>query len=455
MKPFRNRGFVLLAVLIVTLLASMVALSLLYRLRSEGSAEGASDGAQQAWAAALSGIYQVMRIAGSASASDLQDAPGAFQQQLVTDDGADRWYFSVFTPVRYGSSEVRFGLSEEAAKLNINFAANIVSSNALEKFPQLSPSLAQALLDFVDDNEEIRPEGAEQNEYVALGRPYQVRNGALETIGELLLVRGFGPRLLYGDDSALLARVGLLTNAPTSFSSGSESEFSGLANLLTVSSYDPNLTADGRPRLNLNDTNVDLGDLNLPEKAVAFIKALHANKKTIAHPADLLEAKMTLKDEQGKDAEMESGIGKSELAILLDRTTATNSNHLPALINVNTAPAPVLAAIPGIDSTLADSIVSGRHGIDPETRKTPGWLYTQGIVDADLFKKIAPYLTGRSWQYSFEVVGYGLPSRRYRVLEAIVDIAARPHAILYLRELTRLGLPFQIDADLVKEDNSG
>src|SRR5438552_14323552 len=67
-------------------------------------------------------------------------------------------------------------------------------------------------------------------------------------------------------------------------------------------------------------------------------------------------------------------------------------------------------------------------------------------MNADLFKKVAPFLTSRSFQYHLQVVGYGLPSGRYRVLEAIIDLAGIQPQITYLRDLTKLGLPFRIDA---------
>ena len=52
----RERGFVLVAVLTLVLLSSMVAVSLLFRLRAENVAEATSAGAEQAWAAAMTGL---------------------------------------------------------------------------------------------------------------------------------------------------------------------------------------------------------------------------------------------------------------------------------------------------------------------------------------------------------------------------------------------------------------
>ena len=45
---------------------SMVVVSLLFRLRAEETATAAGAGCEQAWAAAISGVHEAMRVAGSA-----------------------------------------------------------------------------------------------------------------------------------------------------------------------------------------------------------------------------------------------------------------------------------------------------------------------------------------------------------------------------------------------------
>ena len=67
------------------------------------------------------------------------------------------------------------------------------------------------------------------------------------------------------------------------------------------------------------------------------------------------------------------------------------------------------------------------------------------MVDAARFKQLAPFLTARSFQYSFHVIGYGLPSGRYRVLDVLIDLASGQPRVAYLREITRLGLPFRLE----------
>jgi hypothetical protein len=221
----------------------------------------------------------------------------------------------------------------------------------------------------------------------------------------------------------------------------------GLQPLLTVSSYDPNEDNDGVPRTNLNDPADPLPGVELPPALTNFIAALRTNNFKLGHAADLLEAKLKIKDGTGKETEILSGIGKEELPLVLDLFTASGDQRFDGLINVNTAGIEVLATVPGIDEPLAESILSTRRSISPERRATIAWLYQEGVVDAEIFKRIAPFLTARSYQYSFRVVGFGLPSGRFRVLDVVMDLAPDEPVVTYLRDITRLGLPFKLETE--------
>jgi len=129
------------------------------------------------------------------------------------------------------------------------------------------------------------------------------------------------------------------------------------------------------------------------------------------------------------------------------------------LVNVNTAPAAVLAALPPIGPALAEAIVTKRRELLDEAHQwpdedgrptmgalqTPAWLYTTGVVDdPETFKRIAPLLTARSYQFRVRCIGYGVPSGRFRILEAVLDLAEAEPRIVYLRDITPLGLPFAL-----------
>ena len=70
----------------------------------------------------------------------------------------------------------------------------------LLKLPGMTIEIADAILDWIDDDDEPREYGAEIDFYSTLTPPYSPQNGPLKTIEELLLVRGITPDMLFGRD---------------------------------------------------------------------------------------------------------------------------------------------------------------------------------------------------------------------------------------------------------------
>lgn len=442
----QRAGFVLVAVLIVILLASMVAVSLLFHMKAEETASAASAGGEQAWSAAMSGVQEAMRIASASKPGtlDWRDNRNAFRERFLFEDGVDRWFFTIYAaPDPDARDDLRYGLTDEAGKLNVNIAAE---TNLL-KLPHMTLALAQSLLDFIDADSTARTEGAEQEAYDHLPRPCTVRNAPLDTLEELLLVHGFTPALFYGEDANRNFRLDPNEDDESARPPPDDTDGKldlGLRQFLTVSAYEYDDDNEAVPRTNINDPADPLPKIELPESLVRYILACRTNKIAVAQPVDLLEAKGKFKDENGKDIELESGVGSDQLPVLLDEFTTRKEYRVTGLINVNTAPVPVLTTVPGIDEPLAESMVSARRGLTPERQRTIAWLLQEGVVDAATFKKLAPFLTARSFQYSFQVVGYGVPSGRFRVLEVMIDLAEGKPVITYLRDLTRLGMPFKV-----------
>ena len=441
-----QRAFVLLAVLIVIMLASMVAISLLFRLRAEETAGAAGAGSEQAWAVAMSGAEEAIRLAAGfqPGSTDWRDNEAAFKDRLVLDDGSDRWYFTIYSPgTESDQAEVRWGLTDEASKLDMNEA----SETMLTRVPGLKLAQVQALYDFLDADNTPHPEGAEQEYYDSLATPYAVRNGPLASLDELLLVRGFSRAVVYGEDVNLNFHLDPNEDdGPALFppDNGDGKLDHGLRALLTASSYDRNVDNDGVHRPDIHDPTARLFTNELPAQVINYISALRTNKVRLYHVSELFEAKNRFKDAKGKEFELASGVGKEELPKILDRFSTTDEKKLLGLININTASAAVLQTLPDIDEGIADSIVAARRGLTPDKLRTPDWIFQEDLVTAEKFKVIAPFLTTRSWQFTFQVIGYGLPSGRFRVLEVAIDVARDKPAITYLRDITRRGLPFRI-----------
>ncbi len=446
------RAFVLLGVLVVVMLLSMIALSLLFRMRSEETAGSTGSGSEQAWAAAMSGVREAMRIAAGIRPGELDwlDAPERFRDRTLYDDGAEEWRWTVYSGDAEGG--LRFGLTDEAGKVNLNFAP----TSLVTRLPAMKPLLSDALLDFLDSDDLPRPEGAEQEYYDALPRPYRIHNGPLATPEQLLLVRGFTPSVVLGED----ANQNFVLDPNED--DGEEKDppddqdgrlNPGLAPFITVFSHESNRDTAGGPRMRLNTTKAENLDTNgLAPAFASFLVELAASETTVAHPAELLDATLRLRDKEGREREVPTGVGRDTLAAVLDRFTAEDVEDLKGLVNVNTAGAQVLQAVPGIDGALAEMIVSTRRNLAADRLASLAWLHTENLVDAAKFREIAPYLTVRGRQFSFRVVGFGSKSGRYRVVEAVIDTDAPSPRLLYLRELTRLGPPFPLVADPSGED---
>lgn len=434
-----ERGFLLIAVLVIVVLASMVALSLLFRMRAEEASLAASTGSEQGWSAAVSGIQRAMNIVRTAKDSSVWEKnPGLFRHQFVLDDGVDRWYFSVYTAGAPEENQPRFGVVDENRKLNLNKA----TADALQKCTFLSggqieaitgtnaapaaPSMADPLAPEVLNLEPVRPH--------------------FSTLDELLKLPGFAPGVIYGEDANRNFHLdpneddGILSFPPDD-SDGQL--FLGLQEVATVWSYEFDLASDGSPRLQLNSTNKTVPEFIIPDKTAAYIQAAWSNHVIFRSPADLLEAKMSVKDSEGKDVEIESGVGPKELATVLDQLTTTFEARLVGLINVNTASVKVLQAIPGIEGK-AEAVFQAREGLSAELKQSAAWLYSEGFLTADEFRRAAPWITARSRQFRFNVLGYALPSGRYRVYEVVIDTADKEPQITYLRDITKLGLPFAL-----------
>jgi DNA uptake protein ComE-like DNA-binding protein len=436
----KQRGFLLIAVLVIIMLASMVALSLIFRVRAEQASFGASVGGEQAWYAAMSGIQQAIHLAaaGGQDSSVWQNNPGALYNQFVQDDGSDRWYFTVYSTPADGETQARYGLSDEAAKVNLNKATAPMLFRAFE----LPSDIVHRLTG--EATEPTNSMVVETNAFELVSHPQ------FATLDDLLLIPGVTPGMIYGEDANHNFHLDPNEDdgdAQFPPDDGDGQLFLGLQDSITVYSYEFDLNSDREPRIQLNSTQTNWTVKGLPDNSIAYMKAEQAAQRLFKSPADLLEAKDQFKDDQGKEVEMESGITAEELPAVMDLFTTIFEPRLAGLININSASIQVLKALPGVDQSKAEAIVEARDNMRAELRVSPAWLYSEKVLTADEFKAVAPFITTHSYQYRFHVIGYGMPSGRYRVFEVVIDAADKQPQITYLRDITKLGLPFPLPAN--------
>lgn len=129
------------------------------------------------------------------------------QKEWVTDG---RPYVLAFA---LGDCEVR--VLSEAGKANINLVSEfllrkIIGQLGLEE--EAKDIVVDSILDWRDPNDFYRVNGAENDYYLSLKEPYYCKNGNLDSVEELLLVRGVTPDLFHGrkqGEEGSVERIGL------------------------------------------------------------------------------------------------------------------------------------------------------------------------------------------------------------------------------------------------------
>lgn len=516
----RREGYTLIAVLVVIVVLTLAAYQFTDVMTAEHRAAARTTDAIQARHSAVSGVhYAAAMLADPLSFyGDLQGDPtqeGAFENGLVRSGPVPRAQarFALVSVVGTGNGgyEQRFGaVVDESAKLNINALIQLdpsgeVLAAALTKLaeatgnPLLTSDVIDAIVDWVDSDEDPRANGAENTYYLGAPGQYKAKNGPLNSLDELLLVRGVTPQLLYGTDRN---RNGVADDEGGGLDRG-------LADHLTVYGRELNLDSVGAIRENVNESE-DLAGLyerlqmRLGNDLATFIMAY----KTFQTVGTASNTNQQQNVQQGGTSDLEAvvkasleagtAINRRRLKSLLDLRTATitlprapdapadaprivvpsplgDPNKLPELmgklldvattttvvemtprININSAPREVLMALTGLAGGTGstgssaglteadvDAIINLRQNLipaDPATL-TGAWLLQSGGVSPDVFKKLEKYITGRSMVYRIHSIGYfgeGGPTAR---VEAVVDTNQGAPRILYFRDLTDLDTP--------------
>jgi type II secretory pathway component PulK len=257
-------GFALLAVLVVVVLLTLAAYEFSELMLEEYRACDSYARLAQAKAAADSGVnYAAMVLGNSTNFTTLLNSQpfnnqAAFQAISVNSQAPSRLQgrFTILTPLdptdpNYGTQTFRYGVSDEGAKINLNALMKLDSSgtvahNMLMTLPNMTEDIANSILDWIDADDEARPNGAESDYYSSLTPPYACKNGPLDSIEELLLVKGVTPQLLLGNDQN---RNGVLDPEEDD---GSGTVDRGWAASLTVYSREMNVDSNGNPRIDVN-----------------------------------------------------------------------------------------------------------------------------------------------------------------------------------------------------------
>jgi type II secretory pathway component PulK len=468
----RREGFILIVVLMMVVLLGVLGASYAFSSNAQMSASQAYANQVQARLAAEAGIQRAILLLRDpevrAEVDQWFNSPETFDGDVVwsTDEaaaslsdggevaiGEKTWRFSVVGDDPNDDDRgIRYGMTDEASKLNLLVATEEQIRRLLEEtVPEETnvDELVAAFLDWADQDDDERELGAENTYYQTLPVGYRCKNGPLETVEELLLIKGFTAAVVYGED---YNRNGLLDlnedDGEQTFplDDGDGTLRRGIYPYVTIHSRDRNAANDNQPRIFLNGEDVAKLEEDLLEyidpAIVDYILAVRRSGKQIKNPASLLDA-----SEEINGQPLVSPVTLADMPVLLDRTTGSPLTGMFGQINVNTAPAIVLRTITGLTNADVMAIVETRDSVSSIDKGTTAWLLMQGALAVETFKKVEPYLTARSLQYTIESIGFADHVGAFKRLQVIIEMRGQLGQVLYYRDLTQLGLGYPIRSD--------
>lgn len=490
---------ILILVLIVIAMMSLAGYTFTEMMLAEEEAAILHGRQIQAQALADSGIESVRLFLAQPQTAQVDagggyDNPNMFRGVLVTDDviPANRGRFSILAPLYQDGSPpgIRFGLEDESGRLNLNMLLEADKTipgsgrTLLMGLPGMTEEIADAILDYMDEDDELREFGAELNEYSTLIPPYAPKNGPLETVEELLLVMGVTPYLLFGSDANRNGVIDTNEVAAEASDQAAEdgSDARGWAGYLTLYSMEGNLNSEGQPRIYLNGDDLEalyeqvtaIGGADWAAFIVAYrqfgpstgsgqAKPIGGRKPdfntkaktTIPNVLELIGAKVSGKLAGETQATMlDSPFPSDPIAMnvylpkLMDNFTATGQDRIPARININQAPRAILMGIPGMTEEIVEHIMGEREPVPPPERphrRYETWILSEGLAPLAAMKQMMPFVCGGGSVFRAQIVGYydeGGPSAR---IEAVIDATNGAPRLLFWRNISHLGRGFPLE----------
>jgi type II secretory pathway component PulK len=399
------------------------------------------------------------------------------------------------------------GVSDEGAKINVNAVMKLDSTgkklhDMLVKLPNMTEDIANNIVAWMGGQVGIQNGGATNDTYMSLTPPYRCKNGPIDSIDELLLVQGVTRDLLYGADwnrngmqdanesningfdrgwsayltvhsreqnsdptgkpyvflnntdltqlSTDLTAAGLSDNmvtfiimyrqyGPSSSNSSSVQVVGGMGNLaLSLKVGGSNTTVKG----DLASFRLDL--TKAAGKSNTFNSLFDLVGATISIDSpDPNNKKKTITTVYSSPLNDASQLA-DQLPKLCSAVTVVSDPEIPARVNVNTAPLPVLTALPGLSDSDVQKIMSTRPPMSSTDVANPNfnsvaWLLTDAQLSVSTLQKLEKYITARTQVYRVQSIGYFDGKGPAVRLEAVIDTNAGRPRIIAWRDLSELG----------------
>ncbi len=433
--PRHSGGTVLIVVIWITLVLASLVIVLAHGVRVEAMASSNHIAQVKAEAVANGAIHYAFAKLGSEDDSTVSYGANPYEAMHVGEG-----YFWILRPNLSESRDYSFGLVDEAGKINLNE----VSLETMLKLPGMTSELANSIMDWKDEDQDVSAGGAEGEYYLLLSEPYQCKNALLETVEEVLLVKGGRLELLYGEDTN---RNGMLDwnendgqkSLPSDNSNGRLDP--GFFNYVTIHSYEMNTDGQGRQRINVSRVQ-NRGQLaQLLEETFGENKALQILSNIPTAPIryeNLIQFYYVTKMEYG------------DFAKIIDRLTVDGEEMTTGRINVNAAPEEVLLCLPGLEQSDVDALIRERDGA---SESLDSILWVTRVLGEEKALAIGRFITTRSSQYSADIIAVSDDGRAFCRYYVVIDTAQGTPTVVYKQSLHQLGWP--LDPEILESLRQG
>ncbi|MCX5662295.1 MAG: type II secretion system protein GspK [Planctomycetota bacterium] len=446
-----RRGSALILTLGVVIVLTSMVLLLARSTRAEAFAS-ANHLAQLQADAAMRGALEYVKASVRSNAG-LVPEDGALLVEAAPVGGG---YFWIIKHDSADPTAVKFGLTDESGRININGTGTGAGAGTLSRLPRMTPAIAAAIVDWRTAGDTASSGGAKSSYYQSLPSSYRAKGDRFETVEELLLVKDVTPDLLYGTDlnhngvlddadayadgtdvgESSSATSGPLGSNSLTPSSTLGSVDRGLAAYVTAYSTEPNVDSTGRRRVSIFASPGQLRTALLSGMSSDRVAAVMIRR---ADSSDQIRNVV--------DFYFVTGMRPTEFQAVADRLTTSNARDRLGLVNLNTAPREVLASLPLLTDGDVQSIISARLGSTGMT----GLADLVRILPREKASAISDVVTFHSYTCSADIVAVDATGRSFKRCQAVIyGRRDNPPRVMYYRDLSALGWPLdpQILTDL-------
>ena len=401
----RNRGLVL--VIVLAALAGIMTGVAIYAMNQNDAVKTSINRSEQRRArlAAEAGIQYAL--------TTIQTVADAPQNPVTTDEDWAKLGTTGSDTFIVGNESFRLQIVDNSGRLDLN----TITEQQLDNLP-LTQEQIDSFLDWREAGSTARQEGGKDEYYNALTKPYNTKEGRLQTVTEVLQIKGWTPDTLYNVQTNTVSVGRTNNNTPQS----------PIFDLVSLDCFSGAYTPEGNTKRNINLPTLTAQQLSQATNVSIQVATAIMNARNLQPNRQFARLSQVL---------VVAGIAGNQQNIrnVLDRMTTSAVTRIEGHVNINTATAEVLSNMPGITEDLANQIV--------DSRPTDGYKQLSDVLtvssDSAFLTAAADWLNVSSQSFRIRVVGKAGASTV--ALEAIVTINNSIPTVIRVEESNLSNMP--------------